>query len=83
MYNPYKHILIESSPVMIDFERAYYTKKPKNLTQFCQFITNKKVELILKKKKIRSNKNLFIPLLQKYKNNINKENFNKIIKLIK
>lgn len=39
MHHPIKHILItKKGPVMIDFERCYYTKKPKNVTQFMQFL---------------------------------------------
>jgi putative serine/threonine protein kinase len=38
-HHPVKHILVKNKKLkMIDFERCYYTKKPKNLTQFCQFL---------------------------------------------
>jgi predicted Ser/Thr protein kinase len=33
---PTKHIFIKNSRItIIDFERSYYTDKPKNVTQFC------------------------------------------------
>lgn len=39
MHHPIKHIIIrDNKPVMIDFERCYYTENPKNVTQFCQFL---------------------------------------------
>src|SRR3989338_10952221 len=44
MHHPTKHILINpgkpsrKTVVMIDFERCKWTKKPKNVTQFVQFL---------------------------------------------
>lgn len=40
MTHPYKHILVTDTgrAVMIDFERCRHTEKPKNVTQFCQYI---------------------------------------------
>ena len=38
LHNPVKHIIINKRVNMIDFERCYKTDKPKNITQFCQFI---------------------------------------------
>lgn len=38
--NPYKHIIIKDGlePVMIDFERAKFTSRPKNVNQFKEYI---------------------------------------------
>ncbi len=38
--NPYKHIIIKEGlePVMIDFERAKFTSRPKNVNQFKEYI---------------------------------------------
>ncbi len=55
MTHPYKHILIERKgddikelkAVMIDFERCKYTNKPKNVTQFCQYLSRPLVEELL------------------------------------
>jgi predicted Ser/Thr protein kinase len=78
MHNPHKHIIIKNKkPVMIDFERAYETKKPKNVTQFCQFIMSRKVYEIIKYK---INKRELISILKTYKKNQTRLNFNKIIK---
>mgnify|MGYP003877213723 CR=1 FL=1 len=40
MTNPYKHIIIsnEGKATLIDFERARFTKKPHNVSQFKEFI---------------------------------------------
>ena len=39
MHSPLKHILMrDDDPVLIDFERCKQTLKPKNVTQFCQFL---------------------------------------------
>lgn len=53
MTHPYKHILVRKKggsveAVMIDFERCKHTEKPKNVTQFCQYIARlqPKLELI-------------------------------------
>ena len=81
MHNPHKHIIIENKKsVLIDFERAYKTEKPKNVTQFCQFLMSKSVQNIVKYK---INKKELIKLLKKYKNNQTEKNFNIIIKYFK
>jgi predicted Ser/Thr protein kinase len=51
MTNPYKHIIVRDEiPIMIDFERCVHTNKPKNITQFIQFLC--KLSNILKSKDI-------------------------------
>ena len=48
MNHPQKHILIKhKSPVLIDFERTHFSKKPKNLTQFIQFLTSRGIAKLL------------------------------------
>lgn len=76
MNNPYKHILIGKQIKMIDFERCKIVNKPKNVTQFCQFIISKKVGL-----KVNGNK--FIKILKKYKNNQTDKNFKRILNYLK
>jgi len=71
-HKPIKHIIIyKNKPVMIDFERCYYSGKPKNVTQFCQFL------LLMNKIKPEA-----IEILKEYKENESDSNFNKIVKLI-
>ena len=68
MHKPLKHIIIyKNSPKFIDFERAKFSQKPKNLTQFCQFLTSKKVSAILRKKGIIINKKILKKFLKDYK----------------
>jgi predicted Ser/Thr protein kinase len=39
MSRPLKNcIVVKGKPVLIDFERSHKTDKPKNVTQFCQFL---------------------------------------------
>jgi len=80
--NPKKHILMEKNkPKLIDFERCYYTNNPKNLTQFCQYLISKKIQYILKSKKIKIKRVTLISVLKKYKVNKN-TNFKIILKHI-
>src|SRR3989344_385722 len=49
MHHPVKHIIVKgNNAVMIDFERVHNTSKPKNVTQFVQFIRS--IAPLLKKK---------------------------------
>ena len=80
MHHPVKHIIIGRKAVMIDFERCYLTDKPKNTSQFCQFIMNTSREL--NRKNIKINKKKLINKIKIYKNNQNEKNFKEIINLI-
>ena len=85
MSHPPKHIIInkKNKPVLIDFERSHYTLKPGNITQFCNFLISSNILKILKIKKIKIDGNKIIKLSKKYKNDINKNNLNKIINQIR
>lgn len=80
--NPYKDILItkKSKAIMIDFERCKQVEKPKNVTQFLQYIARNKE--VLEKKNIMIDKNELIKLGKRYKENPDKKNFKKIIRFI-
>ncbi|MBI5393251.1 methyltransferase [Candidatus Woesearchaeota archaeon] len=83
MHHPLKHIIVQANgkdnkPKLIDYERASYTKNPKNLTQFCQFITSGNVSEVLQKKNIIIQKQQIIDLAKQYK----KENRNLVYKQI-
>jgi putative serine/threonine protein kinase len=47
MTNPYKHIIITKNlkPVLIDFERARFTDKPKNISQFKEYLKKLQINL--------------------------------------
>ncbi|MBW2999658.1 hypothetical protein KY339_03215, partial [Candidatus Woesearchaeota archaeon] len=81
--HPYKHVVVGKKVVLLDFERANFTKKPKNVTQFCQYVTSKKIVDMLAKKKIKVNVQKIRNLAKEYKKNINLKNFNNILAEIK
>lgn len=72
MHHPVKHIIVGKKIVMIDFERCKYSNKPKNVTQFCQFL-NSYYE------KIDSTR--LMEILKRYKRSYSDEDFNKIVEL--
>jgi release factor glutamine methyltransferase len=78
MHHPFKHVIIDSSgkPVMLDFERCNQTKKPKNVTQFVEFICRIRVEL--KKKKIIIDITKLRELASEYKKEISGRSLEKI-----
>lgn len=89
MHHPVKHIIVNrkhKKPVLIDFERCYKTDKPKNVTQFLQFI-NCNLKPILIKKRIKINRMKLIESAKRYKRSvnkgINKKEFCRILQLIK
>jgi len=84
MHHPLKHVIVRNhKPVMLDFERMHFVKDPKNVTQFCQFLMNSKLNEILKTKKISIDRNKIMDLAKIYKRNMNISNLNKIINSIK
>ena len=81
MHHPLKHIIIsKNKPHLIDFERAHYSKNPKNVTQFCQFLTSGYLNIALQNKKIYIGKNKMRNLAKIYKNKQNTKNFKRILK---
>jgi len=81
MHKPVKHIIIGkyNKITFLDFERMYESKRPKNVSQFATYVFfhNKITKTLFKKDK----KNFF-KVLKNYKDNINKENFSKVLKLL-
>ena len=84
MHRPYKHIIFDKSglPVLLDFERCKYTRDPKNVSQFVQFLTNKRISEILPQKKIIINNDNIRNLARYYKSNKTRASFERIIKAI-
>lgn len=76
MHHPVKHIIVDSKlrVVFIDFERCHYDDKPKNVTQFCQFLAKDAVIGLLNKKGIILYRNILLAAAKKYRhgNNIPK-----------
>ncbi len=80
MHHPHKHIIINSKPILLDFERANKSKKPHNVTQFCQYLCTMKPEL--KKKKVFVNITKLRELSRDYKKSYDKKVLDKIIRSI-
>ncbi len=81
--HPYKHIIVRNNiPVQIDFERCTYTNKPKNTTQFIQFLCSGKVNHIIKDKHIKVNVKALRELALKYKKDIKKEYIKEILECL-
>ena len=82
MHNPYKHIIVteKKKPILIDFERAYRTENPKNVTQFSQYLASKNFAQTLNMKISRKE---LISLTKKYKENKTDKNFNEIAKFFR
>ncbi len=84
MHRPYKHIIIDKfkKPILLDFERCKYTKEPKNVSQFIQFLTNRRISGILKGKGININTAILRDLAREYKSKKARAGFNRIIKIL-
>jgi len=84
MSHPAKHIIItkKNKPVLIDFERTHYVKRPSNVTQFCDFLISKGVKAILENKSIITDNKKMINLAKIYKKNISKGSLNDIVKVL-
>lgn len=68
MHRPFKHILVKGNKAaLIDFERVHKAKKPKNVTQFLQYLMSSKITSTLKKKGIKISKKKAIKLAKEYK----------------
>lgn len=73
MHRPLKHVLVkDNQPTLIDFERCNQTDKPKNVTQFVEFICRMK----------KGNIEELRTLAKEYKEHLDEESFNKIIKFL-
>lgn len=73
MHNPKKHILVGKKIVMIDFERCTKSERPKNVTQFCQYLV--KINFIKRSKKLKE-------LLRQYKGKQSEKNFRVLRKFV-
>jgi len=83
MHHPLKHVIVcDNQPYLIDFERMHYSKNPKNVTQFCQFLMSGYVNELLKSKKINVDSKELIHFAKIYKNNMNLKNFNTLIDIV-
>jgi len=80
MHRPIKHIIIsKNKPVMIDFEKAYATDNPHNVTQFMQFLTRKDCSLLLIKSGIKIELKNVISSAKKYKQSKSQKALNELL----
>lgn len=81
MTRPVKHILITKGdkPVMIDFERAHFTQRPHNVTQFCQFLTSGPLRFALASKRIAFDEETLLYLAKEYSEDLSDDSFNEIL----
>ncbi|MBI3036875.1 methyltransferase [Candidatus Woesearchaeota archaeon] len=84
MLRPQKHVLISKSGkiTVLDFERCRKTRKPKNVTQLCQFIAGNHANSMLRQKGISVNREKLLAAAQQYKHIQNEENFKRIRKAV-
>jgi len=79
MHRPVKHIIVGSRPVMIDFERAHYSRKPRNVSQFMQFITGSEE---LRKKGFELDRKALAELVRDYQKDLSRSSFSAIMKFL-
>ncbi|MBI5880730.1 methyltransferase [archaeon] len=85
MHHPVKHVILKKGkkPVLLDFERCKSHKNVHNVTQFCQFIISGKLLPYLKKNKIEVNMQDMLNLCRIYSKKRSRENFDRILGLLK
>ena len=85
MMRPLKHVIVTAGNevVFIDFERCRASEKPKNVTQFCQFLAGSGARKLLKEKGINLNGKLIFETAAAYKKDQTDINYEKIEALIR
>jgi len=73
MHNPVKHIIVDKKAVQIDFERCTKMDKPKNVTQFVQFLV--KIGFVKRTKKLTD-------LLKEYKGKQTDKNYRALVRFL-
>ncbi|RLE38142.1 hypothetical protein DRJ17_04825 [Candidatus Woesearchaeota archaeon] len=85
MHRPVKHIIVGKrlKVTMIDFERCKQTKKPHNVTQFCQFLTSSNFAALLKEKGFEIYKDKMLNAARIYKHDMSRRNFRRILMMLR
>ncbi|CAH0513810.1 unnamed protein product [Peronospora belbahrii] len=89
MTHPHRHIIVHSSMQLpgrwhctfIDFEKCSSTKKPKNVTQICQFLTSPRMIALLASKHLNVNILKLRQSTKRYKQNISTHTFGDIMRV--
>jgi|SRR3989344_4364243 len=83
LHRPFKHIFVIGNKVkMIDFERCKKSKKPKNVSQFCQFLISNEMSKLLVSRGFNINKEEIIEKLKVYKSNFSEKNFRRVLETL-
>jgi predicted Ser/Thr protein kinase len=88
MTHPHKHILITKDhagkdvPVFIDFDRARRVQNPKNVTQVCQWLTNRELSSILAAKGILLQREAILEHAKAYKRGYSRIPYEHILEVI-
>ena len=83
MTHPQKHILVrEGTPVMIDFERARESGRPKNVTQVCSWLTSGRMRQLLAPKGIAIDREAMLSHARAYKRSYNEPSYRRIKEMI-
>jgi len=72
MHKPLKHVIIGKKVWLIDFERCYYSEKPKNVSQFCEYLV----------RLFGYSREEIIKLVKNYKKDYSNESFDKILEFV-
>ena len=80
MQNPYKHVIVGKKVSLLDFERARFTSKPHNVTQFMQYVMRN--HSLFHFKGINFRKHDLILLSRSYKHREDDKHYNNIKKFI-
>jgi len=85
MHNPFKHVIVtkERKPVLIDFERCKHHARVHNVTQFVQFVISGRLLSQLENHKIKIDMLEMMNRAKKYSQHKTRENFDKVLELIR
>lgn len=83
MHRPLKHVLVDNQgyPWLIDFERCTATEKPKNVTQFLEFL--RRIKLPMQEKNVSLQEEELTVAAKNYKQSLSKEAFQVILSLLR
>ncbi|KAI9916441.1 hypothetical protein PsorP6_017859 [Peronosclerospora sorghi] len=88
MTHPHRHIIVHRSHgkwrcTFIDFERCSSTKKPKNVTQLCQFLSTPRMVALLAAKEVKVDTIKLRQCTKDYKHNISTHTIDNIMRVFK
>ncbi|KAL4118242.1 hypothetical protein KRP22_012727 [Phytophthora ramorum] len=86
MTHPHRHIIVHRSTqqwrcTFVDFEKCSSTKKPKNVTQLCQFLSSPRMVALLTRKRVACDVLKLRQCTKRYKQNISTQTFGDIMRV--